>query len=30
LTAFGPGIVTKSAQNPVKIIHSSKDTEKSL
>ena len=30
LTAFGPGIVTKSAQNPVKIIHSSKDTEISL
>ena len=30
LTAFGPGIVTKSVQNPVKIIHSSKDTEKSL
>ena len=30
LTAFGPGIVTKSAQNPVKMIHSSKDTEISL
>jgi hypothetical protein len=30
LSAFGPGIVTKSAQKPVKIIQSSRGIDKSL
>ena len=30
LSAFGPGIVTKSVQKPVKIIQSSRGIDKSL